>query len=123
MPRIGVHAPIDFRGRRTEEAFKVVLLLNRSNILFRRTKKGEMAIPVRRPQQLFIGCKDIAVARCCFIILPFEIVYPVQLPLGSEFVANPDPLVAQVLNGLKHGVVEQVREAAFRGIYDLVGLE
>src|SRR5260370_6336967 len=43
-------APIDFRRWSAEEAFKLVCLLDRSEIPLRRAKKGKMTIPVCRPQ-------------------------------------------------------------------------
>lgn len=108
-------APIDFRRGRTEESFELIRLHKSSKSLPGRAKKGEVTIPVCGPEKSFVWREDVAIACSWSGILRLEIFYPVQLPFGSEFVPDPNPLIPGTLDSREYSVVQKIREGAFRG--------
>jgi len=65
-----------------------------------------MTVPVRCPQKPSIWSEDIAMTCGCLNVLPLEVINPVKLPLGSEIIADPNPVIAEALNRSKHLVSE-----------------
>ena len=100
-----MHAPIHLGLRRAEEAFKIADI---SQIAAGRAKEREVAIPVCRPQNRFVRCKDVAMSSRWTSILPLEVFDPIQLPFSAEFISNPKPFVSKVLDIGEHSVVEEV---------------
>ena len=82
-------------------------VLDSGKIASRRAKEGKVAVPVRRPQELFVWCEYVAVmipGGPSFLTL--EIVYPVQFSFCAKLVANPNPLIAEKLYRLQYAVVK-----------------
>lgn len=83
----------------------MIRVLNSVEIAIRRTEKGKMAVPVGRPQKRLVRCEDVAVADRWSGLLVLQVVNPVKLPLSSELIADPHPLVAEQLDRGQHLVV------------------
>jgi hypothetical protein len=72
-----------------------------------------MAIPVCGPQNAFVRRKDVAMAARWTSVLSLEVSDPIQLPLRTKLISNPNPIVSAVLNVGEHFVVEEILKFAF----------
>ena len=82
-----------------------------------------MTVPVVGPKQSLIWRKDITAARSRFPVRSLEVFYPVELPLRAEIVTNPDPAMAEALDGREYPVMKQIGEVALWRRYDLLRLD
>ena len=71
-----------------------------------------MTVPVGCPQKSLVWGKNIAGTFGYLAVLFLEVLDPMELSLGPKLITYPNPVIAEMLNGLKDPVVEQFGEAS-----------